>query len=108
MARVKTKGRASLAEQFDARAQLLMLDANLKEELRDQDANLTVTLHRARLTVAYHEIVVLHWKGVGSDLVCTPVGWRRKTYMAHGPVQAREITIRLVFEFVRQFRRELP
>ena len=85
-----------------------MLEGNLKEELRDQDAYVTVTLHRARLAIAYHEIVVLHWKGVGSDLVCTPVGWRRKTYMARGPAQAREITIRLVFEFVRQIQRELP
>ena len=97
-----------MADPFDPRGPLLMLAANLKEELRDQDANLTITLHRTRLTIAYHEIVVLNWKVVGRDLVCTPVGWRRKTYTASGPVQAREITIRLVFEFVRQFRRELP
>ena len=88
MARAKTEGRASLAEQFDARGPLLMLEANLKEELRDQDANLTVTLHRTRLTIAYHEIVVLHWKGVGSDLVCTPVGWRRHAYSAVGATVA--------------------
>lgn len=93
-----------MAEQFDVQGPLLMLEANLKEELRDQEANLTITLHRARLTIAYHEIVVLNWKVVGRDLVCTPVGWRRKAYTASGPVQAREITIRLIFEFVKVFQ----
>jgi hypothetical protein len=64
-----------------------------------------VSLQRNFLTVAYHQIVVLHWRIVGGDLVCFPTGWRRKTYTALGPTKAREITIRLVFEFVRQFQR---
>jgi len=104
MAPARTEGCASLAEQFDPRGPLLMLAANLKEELNAQETNLTITLHRTRLTISYHEIVVLHWKSVGRDLVCTPVGWRRKTYTAPGPSKAREITIRLLFEFVKQFQ----
>jgi hypothetical protein len=81
-----------------------VLAANLKADLENQATGLTVSLHRERLTIAYHQVVVLHWKAAGGDLVCTPIGWRRKTYTALGPVQARTITIRLVFEFVRQFQ----
>jgi hypothetical protein len=104
MAPVRTEGCASLAEQFDARGPLLMLAANLKEELKAQETNLAVSLYRTHLIIAYHQVVVVHWKMVGRDLVGTPVGWRRKRYTARGPVQAREISIRLVFEFVKQFQ----
>jgi hypothetical protein len=92
-----------LAKVFDPRGPLLMLEAILSEDLPAEHANLTIILHRTRLMIAYHHVVVLHWKVDGSDLVCTPVGWRRKTYAARGPAQAREITIRLLFEFVRHF-----
>jgi hypothetical protein len=93
-----------VAEPLDPLAPLLLLAANLEMELRDQGMHLSVSVHRNSLAVAYHQIVILNWRVVGRDLVCTPSGWRRKTYTALGPTQAREITIRLVFEFVRQFR----
>ena len=87
----------------DPFAPLLLLAASLEEELRGQRTNLTVSLQRNFLTVAYDQIVVLHWRRVGSDLVCFPRC--RKTYTALGSTKAREITLRLVFEFVRQFQR---
>ena len=95
-------------DQLDPNAPLLLLAANLKEELRDQGGDLSVNLRRSFLTITYHQIVVLSWRVVGRNLVCTPTGWRRKTYTAPGPMQAREITIRLVFEFVRRFRTDQP
>jgi hypothetical protein len=94
----------NLAEQFDPRAQLLLLEASLKEELGDQQTALVVRLQRAGLTVAYHQTAVLRWTFVGQNLVCIPIGWCHKTYIASGPLQAREITIRLVFEFVQQLQ----
>jgi hypothetical protein len=93
-----------VAESLDPSAPLLLLAANLEEELRNQGTHLSVRLWRTTLTITYHSIVVLNWRLVGRDLVCTPTGWRRKTYTAPGPIQAREITIRLVFEFVRSFQ----
>jgi hypothetical protein len=80
----------------DPFAPLLLLAASLEEELRGQRTNLTVSLQRNFLTVAYDQIVVLHWRRVGSDLVCFPSGWCRKTYTALGSTKAREITLRLV------------
>lgn len=53
---------------------------------------LAATQFVERLTIAYHQIVVLHWKVVGPDLICSSVDWRRKTYTAPGPVHARELT----------------
>jgi hypothetical protein len=93
-----------MGEGPDPNSPLTLLAESLQAELEDHPASLTIRLHRQRLTIAYHQVVVLHWKVVGCDLVCTPIGWRRKTYTALGPAQARNITIRLVFEFVRQFR----
>jgi hypothetical protein len=46
----------------------------------------------------------MRWTAVGDELVCSPIGWHRRTYAAAGPEEARTIAIRLVFEFVRQFR----
>jgi hypothetical protein len=101
---MKTEGRMNLAEQFDPRAQLLLLEASLKKDLGNQQTALTVRLQRAGLTVAYHQMEVLRWTFVRRNLVCIPIGWCHKTYITSGPVQAREITIRLVFEFVRQLQ----
>lgn len=94
----------TLAEQFDPRAQLLVLEASLKKELANQETALTLRLQRASLTVAYHQMAVLRWTLVRRNLVCIPIGSCRKTYVASGPLQAREITTRLVFEFVKQLR----
>ena len=94
----------NLAEQFDPRAQLLLLEASLKKELGNQQTALTVRLQRAGLTVAYHQMAVLRWTFIRRNLVCIPIGGCHKTYLASGPLQAREITIRLVFEFVKQFQ----
>jgi hypothetical protein len=93
----------AVAEVPDPFAPLRLLAANLEEEIRDQGTHLSVSVHQNSLAVAYHQIVILNWRVAGRDLVCTPSGWRRKTYTALGPTQAREITIRLVFEFVRLF-----
>src|SRR5262249_5551139 len=76
---------------------------SLEADLQNQATSLMLCLHRNLLTIAYHQVVVLHWRMVGRDLIGAPKGWRRKTYTAPGPVTARDITIRLVFEFVRQF-----
>jgi len=92
----------NLAEQFDPRAQLLLLEASLKKELGNQQTALTVRLQGAGLTVAYHQMAVLRWTFIRRNLVCIPIGGCHKTYLASGPLQAREITIRLVFEFVKQ------
>jgi hypothetical protein len=93
-----------VAQVLDPFAPLLLLAANLEEELQAQGTNLTVSLQRNVLAVAYHQIVILHWRIVGDTLVCSPTRWRREAYTAAGPTSAREITIRLVFEFVRQFQ----
>jgi hypothetical protein len=89
----------------DPNSPLTVLAASLEADLKNQATDLTLSLHRGQLTLSYHQIVVLRWRMVGQDLVCSLTGWRRKTYAASGPMQARNITIRLVFEFVREFRR---
>jgi hypothetical protein len=94
----------NLAEHFDPRAQLLLLEASLKKELANQETALTVRLQRAGLTVAYRQMAVLRWTLIRRNLVCIPIGWCHKSYIASGPLQAREITICLVFEFVKQFQ----
>ena len=94
----------SWIERFDPQAQLDVLAAALADDLRGQVTNVAIARAGRRLTLSYHQIVVLCWKVSGRDLVCIPLGWRRKTYTATGPVHARAITIRLVFEFVRQFQ----
>jgi hypothetical protein len=45
----------------------------------------------------------MRWTVVGDELLCSPIGWQRRTYTAAGPEEARTIAIRLVFELVRQF-----
>jgi hypothetical protein len=87
----------------DPSSPLTVLTERLEAELDDHATSLALTLHHGRLTVAYHQVVILHWRIVCGELVCVATGWRRKTYVAQGPVQAREIAISLVFEFVRQF-----
>jgi hypothetical protein len=94
----------NLAEQFDPRAQILVLEASLKNELAGQETALTLCLQRSGLTIAYHQMTVLRWTSVRRNLVCIPIGGCHEAYVAHGPLQAREITIRLVFEFVKQYR----
>jgi hypothetical protein len=88
-----------MGEGRESNSPLTLLAEILEAELEDHAASLTIRLHRNRLTIAYHQVVVLQWKLVGRDLVCTPTGWHRKIYTALGPAQARSITIRLVFEF---------
>jgi hypothetical protein len=94
----------NLAEQFDPRAQLLVLEASLRKELANQETALTLRLQRTGLTVAYHQMAVLRWRVVRRNLVCIPVSSCHKTYVASGPLHACEITIRLVFEFVKQLQ----
>jgi hypothetical protein len=55
------------------------------------------------LAIVYHHVVIMRWTAIGDELVCSPIGWHRRTYAAAGPKDARTIAIRLVFEFVRQF-----
>jgi hypothetical protein len=87
----------------DPSSPLAALAESLKADLENKPTGVTLSLHRRRLTLAYHRTVVLHWRTVGRELVCAPTGWCRKIHTAPDPVQARDITIRLVFEFVRQF-----
>jgi len=82
---------------------LTVLAESLEADLQNQTTSLMLSLHRGLLTLAYHQVVFLHWRMVGRDLICEPKGWRRKTYTAPGPLKARDITIHLVFEFVQQF-----
>jgi hypothetical protein len=39
---------------------------------------------------------------VGGDLTCTPLGWHDTIYTAGDPGDAHRLTVRLVFEFLRQ------
>jgi hypothetical protein len=83
-----------------------LLDAladRLIEEVRGQQTGLTIGLQGMSLAIVYHHVVVMRWTAVGDELVCSPIGWHRRTYAAAGPEEARTIAIRLVFEFVRQF-----
>lgn len=85
----------------DPTSPLTVLAESLGADLQNQATSLSLCLHQALLTIAYHQVV--YWRMVRRDLICVPKGWYRKTYPAPGPVKARDITIRLVFEFVRQF-----
>jgi hypothetical protein len=89
----------------DPSSPLAVLAESLEADLGDEATGVTLSLHRRRLTLAYHQMVVLHWRTVGRELVCAPTGWSRKIYTAPGPVQARDVTIRLVFQFVRQLQK---
>jgi hypothetical protein len=79
------------------------LAARLRDELRGQQTGLTICLQTMCLAIVYHHVVIMRWTVVGDELVCTPIGWQRRTLTAAGPEEARTIAIRLVFEFVRQF-----
>lgn len=96
-------GSLSLGEPREPCGLLDALAARLRDELHGQQTGLTICLQSMSLAVAYHHVVFMRWTVVGDELVCTPVGWQRRTVTAAGPEEARTIAIRLVFEFVRQF-----
>jgi hypothetical protein len=96
-------GDRRLVEPADPPGPLLMLATRLAEDLPPEGAELTVRPQRTLLTLAYHHIVILTWKVVDSDLMCTPIGWHHTTYTAGDPGEAHRLTVRLVFEFLRQF-----
>jgi hypothetical protein len=79
------------------------LAARLRGELRGQQTGLMICLQTMCLAIVYHHVVIMRWTVVGDELVCTPIGWRRRTFTAASLEEARTIAIRLVFEFVRQF-----
>jgi hypothetical protein len=72
------------------------LAARLREEVRGQQTGLTIGLQGMSLAIVYHHVVVMRWMVVGGELVCSPIGWHRRTYAAAGPEEARTIAIRLV------------
>jgi hypothetical protein len=90
-------------QHLDDRASGLLhaLAASLCQDLRGQRTELTINLRWPHLAIAYHHIVVVRWASVGDKIVAAPDGWSESSYTAAGVEQARRITIRLVFEFVR-------
>jgi hypothetical protein len=86
----------------DPSNELRLLAARLQEELGDQETRLAIDHLDSNIVIAYHSIVIMYWKVVAGQLVCVPTAWHRQTYTAPCAVRAREITIRLAFDFVRQ------
>ena len=93
-----------VTERRDPFIELGLLASSLEEELKNQETELVVDLVDNDLVIAYHHIVVLHWRVVDLELVCSPTCWRRITFTVASAERAREITIRLVFEFVRELQ----
>ena len=85
----------------EASGLLHALAASLCQDLRGQQTGLTISLQRPHLAIAYHNMIVVRWACVGDQIVASPDGWGESTHTAAGLEQARKITIRLVFEFVR-------
>jgi hypothetical protein len=92
---------AAVAGSCDASAQLRLLAARLQGELRDEETALTIDHVDNTIVVAYRGVVVLYWRVVDGELACFPTGWRLRTYTTPHALRARELTIRLLFEFVR-------
>jgi hypothetical protein len=96
-------GSLSLGEPREPCDLIHALATRLEDELHGQQTGLTIGLQNTCLAIVYHHVVIMRWMAVGDMLVCTPIGWHRRTYAAAGPEEARTTAIRLVFEFVRQF-----
>src|SRR5262245_7174172 len=92
-----------VAELSDPSAELRLLAAKLQEELRNQETRLAVDYFDNNIVISYHRTIVLYWRVADGELACFPTGWRQRTYRTTGAVRAREITIHLLFEFVREF-----
>jgi hypothetical protein len=103
MKRGIAKPDVNAAEPHDRRAELRLLAAQLHEELTDGEIRLSLIQIDNTIVIAYHHIVALYWEGTDGKLTCIPRGWRSGRYAAANAVRAREITIRLLFEFVREF-----
>ena len=93
--------RAVVAELRDRSAELRLLAAKLQEELKGQETRLSVDYFDDTIVIAYRGIVAVYWRVADGELACFPTGWHRRTYTAAGVARAREIMIRLMFEFVR-------
>jgi hypothetical protein len=93
--------RAVVAEVPDRSAELRLLAAKLQEELQGQETKLSVDYFDGTIVIAYRGIVAVYWRVADGELACFPTSWHRRTYRAAGVARAREITIRLMFEFVR-------
>jgi hypothetical protein len=97
------KALPSWDEAHEPGALLRALAANLREELPERETGLTTDFQGTRLAIVYHHVVIMRWTTAADELICTPVGWHGRVTAA-GREEARTIAIRLVFEFVRQFR----
>jgi hypothetical protein len=93
--------RAVVAEMRDQSAELRQLAAKLQEELKGQETRLSVDYFDDTIVIAYRGIVAVYWRLANEELACFPTAWHRRTYTAASVARAREITIRLIFEFVR-------
>src|SRR5262245_65922920 len=96
--------RRVVAELRDPSAELRLLAAKLQDELRGRKTRLAVDYFDNTIVIFYHRIVALYWRVADGELACFPTDWRQRTYRAASAVRAREITIRLMIEFVREFR----
>jgi hypothetical protein len=77
------------------------LPPKLQEELKGQETRLAVGHFDDTIVIAHRGIVAVYWRVADGKLACFPTGWHHRTYTAAGVARAREITIRPMFEFVR-------
>lgn len=93
-----------VAELRNTSAALRALAAKLQAELNDQERRLSVDYFDDTIVTAYHGIVAIYWRVADGELACSPTSWHRRAYTTGGVDRAHEITTRLMFEFVRDFR----
>lgn len=82
---------------------LYSLAARMQAELTKYSP-VSLELGEEAVLVAYRRLPFLCWSASEAGLVCSPLGWHRRPIVAETPAQAHQLTMRLVFEFVSEYR----